>query len=116
MKKVGIVLSLVLLVTLSGCANKTTKSGVEEVMKEYATSYYNNHMAGLDSEDSQIQIAEVSIKMLDYINTLDINNGEEKEYYDLTKLDGCSKDSYVDMEIDQTTKNIKSYEFHMTCK
>lgn len=103
-----LVVSLVAVV-MTGCETQEQKK--EDIMKEYATTYFNNHMIGIQAEeDTQVTIVEVSIDMLKQVNEL-----KTDEQYDLSKLFGCKGESYVDLTIDTENQIIENYEFHLIC-
>ena len=81
-------------------------------MKEYATTYFNNHLIGIQKpEDVEVATVIVSIDMLKQVNEL---KGEEQ--YDISKLFGCKSESYVEMTIDTENQIVSNYEFHLTCE
>lgn len=110
-KKLSVLLFVCLLVvTITGCESQAEKK--ERIMKEYATTYFNNHLIGIQKPDNvEIATVQVSIEMLKQVNEL---KGEEQ--YDISKLFGCKNDSYVEMTIDTENQNIEKYDFHLTCE
>lgn len=108
-------ISLVLLLSfivfgMTGCEDQAKKR--EKVMKEYATTYFNNHLIGIEEqEDSQATVIEVNINMLK-----NINEQKLEEQYDLTKLFGCKGESYVELTINTESQTIENYEFHLQCE
>lgn len=98
MKKSSIII-LTALIFVSGCANKR-----EELMKEYAESYYNTYMSGVTG----LTEARITIENLENINKI-----ENTEKYDLSSFEKCKKDSYVSLILKD--KKIESYEFHLNC-
>ena len=98
-----ILLVLVGLVFLVGC---NSQSKYEETMKEYATQFYNAHQKGQEG----LTNPTVSIKQLkEAIEAV----GDE---YDLTKLKKCTDDSYVELIIDETTKDVTDVKYYLECK
>lgn len=101
MKKVLLV--LIGLVFLVGC---NSQSKYEETMKDYATQFYNAHQKGQEG----LTNPTVSIKQLkEAIEAV----GDE---YDLTKLEKCTDDSYVELIIDETTKDVTDVKYYLECK
>ncbi len=101
MKKVLLV--LIGLVFLVGCSSQRK---YEETMKEYATQFYNAHQKGQEG----LTNPTVSIKQLkEAIEAV----GDE---YDLTKLEKCTDDSYVELIIDETTKDVTDVKYYLECK
>ena len=101
MKKVLLV--LIGLVFLVGCSSQ---SKYEETMKEYATQFYNAHQ----KDQEGLTNPTVSIKQLkEAIEAV----GDE---YDLTKLEKCTDDSYVELIIDETTKDVTDVKYYLECK
>lgn len=101
MKK--ILLVLVGLVFLVGC---NSQSKYEETMKDYATQFYNAHQKGQEG----LTNPTVSIKQLkEAIEAV----GDE---YDLTKLEKCTDESYVELIIDETTKDVTDVKYYLECK
>lgn len=104
MKKI-FAISLVLcgLFTFTGCGNKTSK--YEEIMKEYATNYYNEVLKGTEGLTSySISVA----KLKDAVEKKRVN-------FDMNKLSGCTDDSYVELIINQTNNEVETVNFHMSC-
>lgn len=110
-KNLSLVLVLSFLaLTITGCETQAQKR--ETIMKEYATTYFKNHLEGIQSEeDVQTTIVEVNINMLKNINEL---KGEEQ--YDLSKLFGCKGESYVHLTINTENQTIENYEFNLQCE
>jgi len=111
MKKIALFLIVsFLVITVTGC--KTLEQKREDIMKEYATTYFNNHMIGIEPENgTQITVIQVTINMLKNVNEL-----KREEQYNLSKLFGCKGESRVDLTIDPKTQNIEKYEFHLICE
>ncbi len=101
MKKILLVLAS--LVFLVGCNNQKK---YEEAMKEYATQFYNAHQKGQEG----LTNPTISIKQLKEAVEL---VGDD---YDLTKLEKCTEDSYVELIIDDTTKDVKEVKYYLECK
>ena len=110
-KNIALVLVVSLaVIVITGCESQAQKQ--ENIMKEYATAYFNNHMIGIQPQaPAQITVIEVSIDMLKQVNEL---KGEEQ--YDISKLYGCKGSSHVDLTIDTENQNIQNYEFHLECE
>lgn len=111
-KKIILVLILgLVIVGASGCGKTVSAEEQQNIMKEYATTYFNNHMIGIENQDEATEtIAQISISMLKQLNELDL---EEK--YDLSKLSNCKDESYVDLTINTETQMIEKYDFHLEC-
>lgn len=106
MKK-AIILSIAILSILAvGCGKKEKLSTYEETMKEYATDYYNSYLKDVNG----IDIHQVYISHLE--NAVNIKGKE----YDMTKLEKCKKDSYVDITLKKDSKDIDKMEYHMSCE
>ena len=101
MKKVFLV--LIALIFLAGC---NSQSKYEETMKEYATQFYNAHQKGQEG----LTNPTISIKQLKEAIEMVGDN------YDLTKLDKCTDESYVELVIDETTKDVKDVKYYLECK
>lgn len=104
MKKVLIVSFLILSILVVGCGNKQKE--YEKVMKEYAKEHYEKYMSGW----SGVDVAQVSISLLKNANE-QINAN-----YDLSKLEKCTDESYVNIILNKETKKIENFEFHLDCK
>ena len=91
--------------TLVGCGNGTKLTKEEETMKEYATTFYNNHQKG----DTGLTNPQVSIEQLKSGNEFGGDN------FDLSKLEKCKDTSYVELKINEA-KDITDYVFHMECE
>ena len=100
MKK-NIVILLVGCFLLVGCNNK--EEVYKELLQEYAETYYNNYMSGVDNQNR----AEITLKMLKVSNEY---NGE----FDLSKLDKCADETTVILNLD-ANKKIIDYEFELKC-
>ena len=84
---------------------ETKTSKYEETMKEYAVNYYNAHLKGTEGLTStNISIAQLK----DAIEKIG-------DSYDMTKLEACKDDSYVELIINQTTNDVDSVNYHMNC-
>ena len=95
-----IIILLVVIVTMGPSKHKQ-----EEIMKDYATDYYNTYMKKVKGLD----IAEVNLDMLKKVNEQDLKD------YDLKKLKGCKDTSVVKMHLSKENK-ITKYEFDLKCK
>ena len=117
-KQVGLMLFMgLVIIGMSGCTSTTKTNEEESVMKDYATTYYNNHMDGLTGDYFQISVENLK-SANDLASDADFKtaDGTSLETYDLTKLSKCTDDSYVEIEINQDTKEIENYEFHLSCE
>ena len=74
-------------------------------MKEYATTFYNNYQKGSEG----LTNPTVSIKQLKDANE------QVQASFDLTKIEKCSDDSYVELIIDETTKDVKDVKYFLQC-
>ena len=101
MKKVLLILAS--LIFLVGCDNQKK---YEETMKEYATQFYNEHQKGQEG----LTNPTISIKQLKEAVELVGDN------YDLTKLEKCTENSYVELIIDETTKDVQEVKYYLECK
>lgn len=105
MKKIFAV-SLVLcgLFVFTGCGDK--KSDYENTMKEYATTFYNTVLKGTEGLTSYpVSVA----KLKDAVEKKRVN-------LDMSKLEKCTDDSYVELIINQTNNEVENVNFHMTCE
>ena len=106
MKKI-LTISMVLgLLVFAGCeGGKQQANKYEETMKEYAISYYNAHLKGTEGLTStQITVGQLK----DAITKIGDN-------YDMSKLESCTDDSYVELIINQTNNGVDSVNYHMNC-
>ena len=87
----------------TGCNNQ---SKYEEIMKEYATRFYNEHQKGQEG----LTNPTISIKQLK--EAIEIVGDD----YDLTKLEKCTDESYVELVIDENTKDVKDVKYYLECK
>ncbi|MCM1371040.1 MAG: hypothetical protein NC181_04025 [Clostridium sp.] len=95
MKKI---LFLIPLVILSGC-NSSNKN--EEVMLEYAKTYYTNHMVMIGSDT-----VSITKQMLEDASIID--------NYDMSKLSSCKGDSKVIFSIENG--KIENVEYNLNCE
>ena len=97
--------SLVLcgLLLFTGCGEKKLNS-YEKTMQEYATNYYNSALKGTEGMTS----TKITVKQLRNAPTAYFN-------YDMTKLESCTEDSYVELSINTTDNSIASINYHMEC-
>ncbi len=102
MKKILIITALACSLVLVGCGSQEK---YEEVMKEYATTFYNNYQKGSEG----LTNPTVSIKQLKDANE------QVQASFDLTKIEKCSDDSYVELIIDETTKDVKDVKYFLQC-
>ena len=101
MKKTLLV--LVALTFLIGCNNQKK---YEETMKENATAFYNDYQKGQEG----LTNPTISIKQLKEANEyVDAN-------YDLSKLEKCTDESYIELIIDQNTKEVTDVKYFMQCE
>lgn len=96
------------LVLVAGCGNKTSK--YEETMKEYATTFYNLHQKGDVSQTNPT----VSITQLK--NVMEVLGTENGDNYDMSKLSKCKDESYVELIIDEATRDVKDVKYHLECE
>ncbi len=94
MKKV---LFLIVVILLSGCGNGTKK---EDIMLEYAKTYYNNHMIMTTANS-----VSITKEML--------NEASDEDGYDMSKLEGCANSSRVIFQIEN--REIKNIEYNLEC-
>ena len=94
MNKFLVLLLLPSLILLSGCNNQKK---YEEAMSEYATAFYNDNPT-------------ISITQLKEANELVQAN------YDLSRLEGCEDQSYVELVIDEQTQDIKEIKYFLQCE
>lgn len=103
MKK-GLIISFVLLCALTaGCGNNQSK--YEEAMSEYAKEHYEKYMSGFDIDVPKVSIADLK-NANEQINTK----------YDLSKLEKCTDESYVNIIFKAGTKEIDKFEYHLECE
>ena len=104
MKKILLVSIIVgSIALLIGCGSGSSK--YEKTMKEYATTFYNLHQKGNVSQT----VPTVSIAQLkEAIEVVGDN-------YDMTKLEGCSDESYVELVVDETTREITEVKYYLQC-
>ena len=103
MKKILITSLLVCALFTVGCGSKTNAK--EEAMKEYATKFYELHQKG----DNGLTEPKVSIAQLkDGI-------AQAGDTYDMTKLEGCTDESYVELKVNEA-KEVTDVVYHMTCE
>lgn len=95
MKK--IILIIVMCFVLVGCE----LSKEEKAFKDYAIDYYENYM-----KDIQMDSYQITIKMLKNSNRQKITD------YDLSKLENCDDDSYINISIKNNEKN---YDYKLNC-
>ena len=106
MKKImSLTIAVLLLLTVTGCKDNTKKETKEDIMKQYASTFYNAHVKGTQG----LTNLKVTIKQLKD------SAGRVSETYDMTKLEGCTDESYVELTIDPTTSEISNYAFYMNC-
>lgn len=92
------------LILVAGCGNKTSK--YEETMKEYATTFYNLHQKGdMSQTNPSVSIAQLK-------NAIEVIGDE----YDMSKLEKCKDESYVELIIDETTRDVKDVKYHLECE
>lgn len=103
MKK-GLIISFVLLCALTaGCGEKKAK--YEEIMGDYAKAHYEKYMSGFD-----IDVPKVSI------SDLKNANAQINANYDLSKLEKCTDESYVNIIFKAGTKEVEKLEYHLECE
>ena len=101
MKK--ILLVLVMLSFLVGC---NSQKKYEEAMKEKAISFYNEYQKGQEG----LTNPTISITQLKEANELKNAN------YDLSKLEKCKDESYIELIINQDTKEVTDVKYYMQCE
>ena len=101
MKKLLLVLAT--LIFLVGCNNQKK---YEEAMKDYAISFYNAYQKGQEG----LTNPTISIKQLKAANEYENTN------YDLSKLEKCKDESYIELIINQDTKEIMDIKYYMQCE
>ncbi len=94
MKKIFLLIPLLI---LTGCSNK------EKLFKQYAKTYYENHMKMVNNIDS----VTISLE--------DLKNAETEDDYDLSKLKKCKTNSKITFYLDKETKNIKNEKIELNC-
>lgn len=94
MKKKLLVLSLLL---LTACTNK------EKLFKEYAKTYYENHMKMIEEIDSIT------------ITLQDLKNASDEDDFNLSKFKKCKNNSKITFYIDKKTKNIENEKIELNC-
>lgn len=94
MKKLLLIIPLII---ITGCTNK------EQVFKDYAKKYYENHMKMISNID------EVTI------TKEDVENASTEDDYDMKKIKKCDKNSKVIFYIDKETKEIKNEKIEINC-
>lgn len=99
MKKILLVALLFLTV---GC-DKDSK--YQEIMKEYAQTFYNEYQKGQEG----LTNPTISIKQLKEANEVVSAN------FDLEKLKSCSEESYVELIIDNDTLEVKDVKYYLEC-
>ncbi len=103
MNKFLVLLLLPSLILLSGCNNQKK---YEEAISEYATAFYNDYQKG----SIGLTNPTISIAQLKEANELVQAN------YDLSKLDGCEDQSYVELIIDEETQDILEIKYFLQCE
>ena len=101
MKKSILILAICLL--LLGCGKNMN---YEDTMKEYATTFYNLHKKGQENLNS------LKISIADLKEAIEV----VKDNYDMSKLEGCKDESYVELIVDKTTKEIKEIKYNLQCE
>ena len=102
MREKIILVFVVGLVFFTGCTSKQEQ--YEQLMEEYAKQYYEQGMKQIEG----LTVPEVSIKDLKNVN-------KQGQSYDLSELESCSDDSYVKIILKEGTKEIESFEHHLSC-
>lgn len=97
------ILILVTLIFLVGCGSQKK---YEAAMKEYATKFYNDYQKGQEG----LTNPTISIKQLK--EAIDVVGAS----YDMSKLEKCSEESYVELIIDDTTKDVKEVKYYLQCE
>ena len=91
------------LVLLVGCDNQEK---YEEAMSEYATTFYNDYQKG----SIGLTNPTISITQLKEANEMVQAN------YDLSRLEGCKDQSYVELIIDEETQDVKEIKYFLQCE
>lgn len=105
MKKTILILFISVLL-LTGCSidkNKNVK--YEKIMEEYGMNYYDK----FQKEIKGISKFKVSILELQEANR------QERANYDLSKFGECKSDSLIEINVDETNGDVKSFEVKMNC-
>lgn len=100
-----IILLVVVFCTLfiTGCDNQNK---YKEIMKDYANQFYiayQKNQEGLTNPTVSIKQLKSAVKL----------GGEN---YDLSKLKKCTDESYVELILDEATKDIKDIKYYLECK
>ena len=103
MKKVIVLTILACSLILVGCDNQ---SEYEEIMRDYATTFYNNYQKGSEG----LTTPTISIQQLKDANE------QVQAGFDLTGLEKCTDDSYVELVIDENTKDVQDVKFFLQCE
>ena len=104
MKKTLIITFLIgSLLFVGGCGSQ---SKYEETMREYATTFYNNYQKGSEG----LTTPTISIQQLKDANE------QVQAGFDLTSLEKCTDDSYVELVIDEATKDVQDVKFFLQCE
>ena len=98
-------LILIGIVFLTGC-NGQSQNKYEEIMKDYAIKFYNDHQKGQEG----LTNPTISIEQLK--EAVEVVGDD----FDLTKLEKCTDESYVELIIDETTKDVKDIKYYLECK
>lgn len=88
---------------LIGCSNQKQ---YENTMKEYAIQFYNSYQSGQPGYTNPT----ISIKQLKEANELDDAN------FDLSKLDKCTDESYVELVLNEQNNEIEDIKYFLECK
>lgn len=104
MKKILIFSLLTCSLFLIGCS---AKNEYEEAMEKYATDFYNSSVKGNEGISNPYSIS---------ISQLKNANEQIQAGYDLTSLESCTDDSYIEISFDENTKEIQEYKFYLQCK
>lgn len=88
---------------LVGCNNQNK---YEEIMRDYATTFYNNYLKENEGVTSPI----ISIQQLKEAND------QVQAGFDLTGLEKCSDSSYVELIIDENTRDVQDVRFFLQCE
>ena len=104
MKKILAIMVLASSLLLVGCGDQ---SKYEDTMKDYATTFYNNYLKGNEGLPNPYQVS---------IQQLKDANEQVQAGFDLTPLEKCTDDSYVELVLDENTKDVQDVKFFLQCE
>lgn len=103
MKK-GLCICMVIL-CITGCSGQR-KNEWEQEMQKHANVYYEKYMKNVNGQTKN----EISIQALKDVNA------KLGKTFDLQKLKSCKDSSYVTLTVDEKSRTIKNYTYHLDCK